>query len=114
MPPFLSADIVDIYYEDHGDSKSYPLVLIHPIGGNILIWHQEIPLLLKNGFRVIAYEIRGHHRTVMGPAKAYAMRELVNDLTAIRTSQYQEMHYNRPLYRWHNRVDVCSSVSRYS
>jgi 3-oxoadipate enol-lactonase len=83
MPPFLSADIVDIYYEDHGDSKSYPLVLIHPIGGNILIWHQEIPLLLKNGFRVIAYEIRGHHKTVMGPAKAYAMRDLVNDLSLL-------------------------------
>mgnify|MGYP003290134077 CR=1 FL=1 len=83
MPPFLSADTADIYYEDHGDSKSYPLILIHPIGGNILIWHQEIPLLVKEGFRVIAYEIRGHHRTAMGPAKAYAMRELVNDLTLL-------------------------------
>jgi len=83
MPPFLSADAVDIYYEDHGDSKSYPLILIHPIGGNILIWHQEIPLLVKKGFRVIAYEIRGHHRTAMGPAKAYAMRDLIYDLTLL-------------------------------
>jgi 3-oxoadipate enol-lactonase len=32
---------------------------------------------------VIAYEIRGHHRTTMGPAKAYAMRDLVNDLTLL-------------------------------
>lgn len=83
MPSFISTDTVDTYYEDHGDSKSYPLVLIHPIGGNILIWHEEIPLLLKNGFRVIAYEIRGHHRTAMGPAKAYAMRDLVDDLTLL-------------------------------
>jgi 3-oxoadipate enol-lactonase len=78
--PNLSADTIDIYYEDHGNSESYPLVLIHPIGGNILIWHQEIPRLVKEGFRVVAYEIRGHYRTAMGPAKAYAMRELVNDL----------------------------------
>jgi len=83
MPPFLSADTIDIYYEDHGDNKAYPLVLIHPIGGNILIWHREIPLLVKNGFRIIAYEIRGHHRTAMGPAKAYAMRELVDDLALL-------------------------------
>ncbi|HEX7033071.1 MAG TPA: alpha/beta fold hydrolase, partial [Nitrososphaera sp.] len=68
--PFLSADIANIYYEDHGDKKSYPLVLAHPIGGNILIWRHEIPLLLKTGFRVIAYEIRGHYRTAIGSAKA--------------------------------------------
>ena len=73
-------DSLNAYYEDHGDNKSYPLILIHPIGGNILIWHHEIPLLLKSGFRVIAYEIRGHNRTNMGRVGAYAMQDLVNDL----------------------------------
>jgi 3-oxoadipate enol-lactonase len=73
-------DAVNTYYEDHGDAKSYPLILIHPIGGNILIWHHEIPLLLKSGFRVIAYEIRGHYRTGMSKVGAYAMQDLVTDL----------------------------------
>lgn len=78
---YFVADTVKTYYEDYGDNKkSYPLILIHPIGGNILIWHHEIPLLLKNGFRVIAYEIRGHHRTNMGKVGAYALQDLVNDL----------------------------------
>jgi 3-oxoadipate enol-lactonase len=85
VPPLFSADDVDIYYEDHGDSKSYPLILIHPIGGNIMIWQREIELLLKRDFRVVAYEIRGHYRTAMGPAKAYAMRDLVNDLSHLLT-----------------------------
>jgi 3-oxoadipate enol-lactonase len=76
----VEADIINTYYEDHGDAKSYPLVLIHPIGGNILIWHHEISLLLRGGFRVIAYEIRGHHRTGMGKTGAYTMQDLVNDL----------------------------------
>jgi 3-oxoadipate enol-lactonase len=79
-PPYFPAETINIYYEDHGDVKSYPLILIHPIGGNILIWHHEISLLLKSGFRVIAYEIRGHYRTDMGKVRAYAMRELVDDL----------------------------------
>jgi pimeloyl-ACP methyl ester carboxylesterase len=35
---------------------------------------------LKRGFRVIAYEIGGHHRTGMGKVGAYAMQDLVNDL----------------------------------
>src|ERR687896_1394435 len=78
---YFVADSVKTYYEDYGDNKkSYPLVLIHPIGGNILIWHHEISLLLKSGFRVIAYEIRGHNRTNMGKVGAYAMQDLVNDL----------------------------------
>lgn len=78
---YFLADTIKTYYEDHGDNKkSYPLILIHPIGGNILIWHHEIPLLLKNGFRVIAYEIRGHYRTNVGRVAAYAMQDLVNDL----------------------------------
>lgn len=80
MSPIFSSNAVDTYYEDHGDSKSYPVVLIHPIGGNILVWGEEMQLLVKEGYRVIAYEIRGHHRTPMGPAKAYAMRDLVDDL----------------------------------
>jgi 3-oxoadipate enol-lactonase len=78
---YCVADTVKTYYEDYGDKKeSYPLILIHPIGGNILIWHHEISLLLKGEFRVIAYEIRGHHRTNMGNVGAYAMQDLVNDL----------------------------------
>jgi len=76
----VAAYAINTYYEDHGDAKSYPLILIHPIGGNVLIWHHEIPLLLKSGFRVIAYELRGHHRTNMGKVGAYAMQDLVNDL----------------------------------
>ena len=77
---YFVADTIKTYYEDHGDNKSYPLILIHPIGGNVLIWHHEISLLLKSGFRIIAYEIRGHYRTNMGRVGAYAMQDLVNDL----------------------------------
>ena len=77
---YFLADTIKTYYEDHGDNSSYPLILIHPIGGNVLIWHHEISLLLKSGFRVIAYELRGHYRTNMGKVGAYTMQDLVNDL----------------------------------
>jgi pimeloyl-ACP methyl ester carboxylesterase len=80
---YLLSGTIKTYYEDHGDNKSYPLILIHPIGGNIRIWHHEISLLLKSGFRVIAYEIRGHNRTNMGKVGAYAMQDLVEDLHSL-------------------------------
>jgi 3-oxoadipate enol-lactonase len=82
-PPIFASDYVDTYYEIHGNADAYPIILVHPIGGNILIWHHEIKLLLKAGFRVVAYELRGHHRTSMGRTKAYAMRDLVGDLRSL-------------------------------
>lgn len=81
---------INLYYEDHGPVDSYPLVLIHPIGGNVLIWEHEVSLLLKNGFRIIAYENRGHHRTNMGKSNAYAMQDLVDDLEDLLT--YLNIH----------------------
>ena len=80
---YFLADRVKTYYEDYGNNKSYPLILIHPIGGNIMIWHHEITLLLESGFRVIAYEIRGHNRTNMGRVGAYTLQDLVNDLSQL-------------------------------
>ena len=58
MPYTKSKDASKIYYEIFGDESLYPIILIHPIGGNIDIWEHEIQFILKKGFRVIAYEIR--------------------------------------------------------
>ena len=48
---------VELYYEDHGTGK--PVVLIHgwPLSGRS--WEQQVPALLKAGYRVITYDRRG-------------------------------------------------------
>ncbi len=58
----------------------YPIILIHPIGGNIHIWEHEIQFILKREFRVIAYEIRGHNRSNMGNKSDFTICDLANDL----------------------------------
>lgn len=80
--PYISLDNdLKIYYETYGDDKSYPIVLIHPLGGNIKIWEEEIRLILRSGnYRIISYEIRGHHRSSMGKNDNYTMDDLANDL----------------------------------
>jgi pimeloyl-ACP methyl ester carboxylesterase len=80
--PYISLDNdLKIYYEIFGDDKSYPIVLIHPLGGNIQIWEEEIRLILRSGnYRIISYEIRGHHRSSMGKNGNYTMDDLANDL----------------------------------
>jgi non-heme chloroperoxidase len=51
-----SGDIA-LYYEDHGEGK--PVVLIHgyPLSGTS--WEKQVPVLLREGFRVIIYDRRG-------------------------------------------------------
>ena len=70
-----------MYYETYGDEKSYPIILIHPLGGNIKIWEEEISLILRSGnYRIIAYEIRGHYRSNMGKSDSFTMGDLASDL----------------------------------
>ena len=80
MSYIKSKDDAKIYYETLGNEKSYPVILIHPIGGNINIWEHEISFILKKGFKIIVYEIRGHNRSSIGNNKSFTMHDLVYDL----------------------------------
>ena len=80
MPYTKSKDASNIYYETFGDESLYPIILIHPIGGNIGIWEHEIQFILKKGFRVIAYEIRGHNRSSIGGKRDFNLYDLSEDL----------------------------------
>jgi 3-oxoadipate enol-lactonase len=82
--PYLETDSTPkMYYEVSGADDQYPVVLIHPIGGNIDIWAEEIEIVRQQGFRVIAYELRGHNRSRLGKIQSYTMYDLVNDLHAL-------------------------------
>ncbi len=80
MPYTKSNDASKIYYETFGDESLYPIILIHPIGGNIDIWEHEIQFILKKGFRVVAYEIRGHNRSSIGGKRDFTLYDLSEDL----------------------------------
>ena len=80
MPYTKSKDASKIYYETFGDESLYPIILIHPIGANIDIWEHEIQFILKKGFRVIAYEIRGHNRSSIGGKGDFNLYDLSEDL----------------------------------
>jgi 3-oxoadipate enol-lactonase len=80
LPYVESKDSSKIYYETFGDESLHPVILIHPIGGNIHIWEHEINFILKRGFRVIAYEIRGHNRSSIGGKRDFTLYDLSEDL----------------------------------
>jgi 3-oxoadipate enol-lactonase len=80
LPYTKSKNASKIYYETFGDESLYSIILIHPIGGNIDIWEHEIQFILKKGFRVIAYEIRGHNRSSIGGKRDFTLYDLSEDL----------------------------------
>jgi pimeloyl-ACP methyl ester carboxylesterase len=80
LPYIESKDASKIHYQTFGGERSYPIILIHPIGGNIDIWEHEIQFILKRGFRVIAYELRGHNKSSIGSKRDFTMFDLADDL----------------------------------
>jgi 3-oxoadipate enol-lactonase len=81
--PFIESnnkDKLKIYYEIYNKDKSDTVVLVHPIGGNIDIWKEEISLISKKNIRIIAYEIRGHNRSNMGTTSSFTLSDLTEDL----------------------------------
>lgn len=82
--PFIESnndsDKLKIYYELYGKDKLDTVVLIHPIGGNIEIWREEISLISKKNLRILAYDLRGHGKSNMGIKNHFTISDLVQDL----------------------------------
>lgn len=74
---------VDLYYEIHGSSNGFPLVLAHGYCTSINLWKHQIPLLAER-YRVIAYDARGHGLSSAPAGKAnYTLNHLVGDMHAL-------------------------------
>ena len=87
--PFIESngnDKLQIYYEVFGKDNTKTVILIHPIGGNIEIWKDEISLISKKNIRIVAYELRGHNRSNMGNKDNFTISDLVQDLKLLINS----------------------------
>ncbi|MGQ9573492.1 MAG: alpha/beta fold hydrolase [Dehalococcoidia bacterium] len=79
--PIISANGIDIYYEQHGVGP--PLVMTHGFSGCTEEWRlQVLPLAAKR--QLILYDVRGHGRTTApADAAAYSMETFAADLRAL-------------------------------
>lgn len=58
--PTAKLNGIDIYYEDHG--AGFPIVLSHGLGDSAELW-SGLAEALADGYRVVSWDMRGHHRT---------------------------------------------------
>jgi 3-oxoadipate enol-lactonase/4-carboxymuconolactone decarboxylase len=70
-----------VNYLIEGPADAPPLLLIHPIGGDLQIWQPLMPQLRLH-FRVIRYDQRGHGRSPSPPGP-YTIEALAGDALAL-------------------------------
>ncbi len=89
---YVTINGANIYYQEHGDSKETPIVLIH--GSTIdshTDWDSVIPTLAEH-YKVFAPDCRGHGRSD-NPRMSYSFRELADDAAAfVGAMGYEAAH----------------------
>jgi pimeloyl-ACP methyl ester carboxylesterase len=90
--PIITINDANMYYQEYGDAKGTPIVLIH--GSTVdshTDWESLAPLLAKD-YKVYAPDCRGHGRS-NNPQMSYSFTELADDVAAfVRAMGYEKAH----------------------
>jgi 3-oxoadipate enol-lactonase len=77
----LTINNITVSYIDEGSANSPTIIFIHGFPLNKLMWDKQIEIL-KETYRVIAYDIRGHGNTDVGNDN-FSIELFVNDLLCL-------------------------------
>jgi pimeloyl-ACP methyl ester carboxylesterase len=78
----LQVNGISLHLEDHGSGR--PVLLLHGWPDSSYLWRNQIPLLVANGFRAIAPDLRGLGRSDRPEGvAAYSLQNAVGDLVGI-------------------------------
>lgn len=76
---FMEANLsIKMHYLDLGVPGNVPIILIHGMAFDHTMWNPQINVL-KDKFRVITYDIRGHGQSMVGDGQ-YTYKMFANDL----------------------------------
>ncbi|GAA1960113.1 alpha/beta fold hydrolase [Agromyces allii] len=70
MPTITSSDGIRLNYVESGDPEGRPVVLIAGFKAAATSWHYQVKALERAGYRVIAFDRRGHGLSQAGSAEA--------------------------------------------
>src|SRR5258706_5377181 len=71
-----------IYVVERGDELDPPIVLSHGVTLSVRTWFHQLDELPKEGFRTIAFDHRGHGRSVLG-TEGHSLENLGRDLKTV-------------------------------
>ena len=59
----IDTSTLKIGYEDHGDQRGFPILLLHGFPDDVHAWDEVAPALVKSGYRVVVPYLRGYGPT---------------------------------------------------
>jgi 3-oxoadipate enol-lactonase len=77
--PTIRVNDIDLYYETAGEGP--PVLLIHGLGSSTRDWEYQVGELAR-GYRVIAFDVRGHGRSDKPPGP-YSVAQFAGDAVAL-------------------------------
>jgi non-heme chloroperoxidase len=80
MPQASINNDVALYYQDLGDGT--PIVLIHGGYMSHRVWESQVHSLLKAGYRVVTFDLRGHGSSDK-PVSPYTAEMYADDIVAL-------------------------------
>jgi pimeloyl-ACP methyl ester carboxylesterase len=80
---FITLKGVVHHYLDVGPRAGEPLILVHGWDCSSYWWHHIIDPLAQAGYRVIAYDLKGHGFSASDPARDYTVSGFSSDLNAL-------------------------------
>ena len=71
-----------LYVAETGDSAAPPIVLSHGVTLSVRTWFYQLEQLPREGFRAIAFDHRGHGKSVLGEA-GHSLENLAEDVKTV-------------------------------
>ncbi len=56
---FINVDGARVHFQEFGDPRNPPIILIHGYTASVYVWHSVAPMIADAGFRVIAIDLIG-------------------------------------------------------
>lgn len=72
---FIQTPVLTIAYEDNGDPRGFPVILLHGFPDDVRAWDEVVPPLIKGGYRVLVPYLRGYGPTQFRDASAPRMAQ---------------------------------------
>jgi pimeloyl-ACP methyl ester carboxylesterase len=78
------ADGVELHVEVHGPDEAPAVLLLHGFPDSARLWRHQVPVLVEQGYRVLAPDLRGFGRSGRPDAvEAYSLLVAAGDVAAI-------------------------------
>jgi pimeloyl-ACP methyl ester carboxylesterase len=97
----VQTPVLTIGYEDNGDSRGFPVILLHGFPDDVRAWDEVTPPLVRAGYRVLVPYLRGYGPTRFRDARAPRMaqqaaigQDLIDLADALRLPRFAAAGYD--------------------